>query len=417
MRAPESVSRIADDGSADLLLAIGLSAFLVISLAAEDLLRGADNLLQAACAVGVFCCLIPRRADPQLSALAAAILFAVSALGSLSTIPDALGNVIVVPIFLLAYSLGTAADQRRSMVIVVLLVVGLQLQNGLTRFNPIFFVLTIGPWALGLVVRSRRRITEQLALRGRELEAERALFAAEAVRYERARIARELHDIVAHCVSVMVIQAGAGQRLTAADPSLAAEAFDSIGEAARQAEAEIGRLLDLLGATGEQGGADGLRLVGELVTRAAAAGLAVSCRFSGSADGLPAPASDAAYRVVQESLTNALKHAPGAPVDILVEGAAGYVEIDVRNSPAVGPPSGLERSGGGRGLTGMRERVAACGGELTAGPAQPAAGGWSPGCRASPARRQADLCSLPDGRRAASFPPTAHAPGPAADAR
>ena len=107
-------------------------------------------------------------------------------------------------------------------------------------------VLTIGPWAVGLVVRSRRRLTEQLAVRGRELEAERALFAAEAVRYERARIARELHDIVAHCVSVMVIQASAGQRLTATDPSLAAEAFDSIGEVARQAEAEIGRLVDLL---------------------------------------------------------------------------------------------------------------------------------------------------------------------------
>jgi signal transduction histidine kinase len=374
MRAPRSLSRIADDGSGDLLLAIGLSAFLVISLAAEDLLHGADNLLQAACAVGVFCCLIPRRADPQLSALAAAILFAVSALGSLSTIPDALGNVIVVPIFLLAYSLGTAADQRRSMVIVVLLVFGLQLQNGLTRFNPIFFVLTIGPWAVGLVVRSRRRLTEQLALRGRELEAERALFAAEAVRYERARIARELHDIVAHCVSVMVIQAGAGQRLTAVDPSLAAEAFESIGEVAQQAEAEIGRLLDLLDATEEERGADGLRLIGELVTRAAATGLAVSCRFSGSADGLPAPASDAAYRVVQESLTNALRHAPGAPVDVVVAGTGGYVEIDVRNGPAVGPPSGLERSGGGRGLTGMRERVAACGGELTAGPAD--RGGW-----------------------------------------
>jgi signal transduction histidine kinase len=374
MRAPESFSRIADDGSADLLLAIALSAFLVIALAAEDLLHGPDNLLQAACAVGVFCCLITRRADPQLSALAAAILFAVSALGSLSTIPDDLGNVIVVPIFLLAYSLGTAADQRRSMVILALLVVALQLQNGLTRFNPIFFVLTIGPWALGLVVRSRRRLTDQLAARGRELEAERALFAAEAVRYERARIARELHDIVAHCVSVMVIQASAGQRLTATDPSLAAEAFDSIGEVAQQAEAEIGRLLELLDATGQQRGADGVRLIGELVTRAAAAGLAVSCRFSGSADGLPAPAADAAYRVVQESLTNALRHAAGAPVDVVVAGTVEYVEIDVRNGPAVGPPSGLERSGGGRGLTGMRERVAACGGELEAGPVE--AGGW-----------------------------------------
>jgi signal transduction histidine kinase len=289
-------------------------------------------------------------------------------------IPNGLGNLVAVPVFLLGYSLGAAADQRRSLPALLALLIGLQVGNGLTTFNPIFFVLTIGPWAIGLVVRSRRRLTEQLAVRGRELEAERALFAAEAVRYERARIARELHDIVAHCVSVMVIQAGAGQRLTAADPSRAAEAFESIGEVAQQAEAEIGRLLDLLDATGRQRGADGLRLTGELVTRAAAAGLAVSCRFSGSSDGLPAPASDAAYRVVQESLTNALRHAPGAPVDVVIAGAGECVEIRVRNGPAVGPPSGLERSGGGRGLTGMRERVAACGGVLEAGPAED--GGW-----------------------------------------
>ena len=374
MRALDRFARVAGGTWADLLVALGLSSFLVIALAADGLLHGAGNLLEAVTAIGVFCCLIPRSARPRLAAVAAAVFFAVSALGPVDAIPNGLGNLVAVPVFLLAYSLGTAADQRRSVPALVIFLIGLQIGNGLTTFNPIFFVLTIGPWAIGLVVRSRRQLTQQLAVRGRELEAERALFAAEAVRYERARIARELHDIVAHCVSVMVIQAGAGQRLTAADPSLAAEAFDSIGEAARQAEAEIGRLLDLLDASGEHGGADGLRLIGELVTRAAAAGLAVSCRFSGSADDLPAPASDVAYRVVQESLTNALKHAPGAPVDIVVEGAGGYVEIDVRNSPAVGPPSGLERSGGGRGLTGMRERVAACGGELAAGPAP--AGGW-----------------------------------------
>jgi signal transduction histidine kinase len=279
-----------------------------------------------------------------------------------------------VPVFLLSYSLGTDADQRRSVPPLLLLLAGLQVGNGVTTFNPIFWVLTIGPWALGLVIRSRRRLTDQLAVRGRELEAERALFAAEAVRYERARIARELHDIVAHCVSVMVIQASAGQRLTATDPSLAAEAFDSIGEVAQQAEAEIGRLLDLLDATGEQRGADGIELIGELVTRASAAGLAVSCRFSGSADDLPAIVADAAYRVVQESLTNALKHAPGAQVDIVIAGAGAQVEIAVRNGPAAGSPSGLERSGGGRGLTGMRERVAACGGEFDAGRVE--GGGW-----------------------------------------
>ena len=386
MPVPERLARIAGGGRADLLVALGLSSFLLIALAADGLLHGAGNLLEAATGVGVFCCLIPRRAYPRLAAVAAAVFFAVSALGSVDAIPNGLGNLVAVPVFLLGYSLGAAADQRRSLPALLALLIGLQVGNGLTTFNPIFFVLTIGPWAIGLVVRSRRRLTEQLAVRGRELEAERALFAAEAVRYERARIARELHDIVAHCVSVMVIQAGAGQRLTAVDPSLAAEAFESIGEVAQQAEAEIGRLLDLLDATGQPGGADGLRLIGELVTRAAAAGLAVSCRFSGSSDVLPAPASDAAYRVVQESLTNALRHAPGAPVDVVVAGADGCVEIDVRNGPAVGPPSGLERSGGGRGLTGMRERVAACGGVLTPARPKTAGGGWPPDCRASQLR-------------------------------
>ena len=157
MSGPERPSRISGGAGGDLLLAIGLSATLVISLAVEDLLSGADNLLETACAVGAFCCLIPRRADPQLSAIAAAILFAASAaLGSLATIPSELGDLIAIPAFLLAYSLGTEADQRRSVIALLLLTVGLQIANGRTTFNPIFLALTIGPWAAGLVVRSGR---------------------------------------------------------------------------------------------------------------------------------------------------------------------------------------------------------------------------------------------------------------------
>jgi hypothetical protein len=140
--------------SGDLLLAIGLSATLVIFLAAEDLLHGADNLLEAACAVGAFCCLIPRRADPQLSAIAATILFAASgALGSLATIPGELGDLIAIPAALLSYSLGT---QRRSITALLLLTVGLQIADGRTTFNLLFLALTIGPYAAGLVVRSGR---------------------------------------------------------------------------------------------------------------------------------------------------------------------------------------------------------------------------------------------------------------------
>jgi hypothetical protein len=155
---PEGPSRSTGRSSGDLVLAIGLSAILVTSLAAEHLLRGADNLLETACAIGAFCCLIPRRADPQLSAIAAAIVFAISAaLGSLATIPSELGDLIAVPVVLLAYSLGIDADQRRSIVALLLLGVGLQIANGVTTFNLIFFLLTVGPWAAGRVVRSGRR--------------------------------------------------------------------------------------------------------------------------------------------------------------------------------------------------------------------------------------------------------------------
>jgi signal transduction histidine kinase len=369
MRTPDRISRIAGGRSADLLVALALTAFLLTYLIVQGLLHGANNLLETGCGVGVFCCVIMRRSHPRLAAVVAGSCLALTALGSSAAFP---GSLILVPVIFLAYSLGTAAGLKRSVLALLILGAGLQLSAG--QFNPIVVVLTIGPWAVGLVIRSRRLLTEQLTARGRELEAERTLFATEAVRYERARIARELHDIVAHCVSVMVIQASAGQRLTVTDPSLAAEAFDSIGELARQAETEIGRLVELLGHGSQYGGGHGVRLIGELVTRAGAAGLAVSCRFTGSADGLCDAAADVAYRVVQESLTNAFKHAPGAPVDVIIAGASGHVEIGVVNGSAEDPQSGLELSGAGRGLTGMRERVTACGGEISAGPV--ASGGW-----------------------------------------
>jgi signal transduction histidine kinase len=100
----------------------------------------------------------------------------------------------------------------------------------------------------------------------------------------------------------------------------------------------------------------------------------VTCRFDGHRDGLPASASEAAYRVVQEGVTNALKHAPGAPVDVLVTGHQAEVEVTVENGPPPAGPAPLAASGGGHGLAGVRERVSACGGTLTAGPTP--SGGW-----------------------------------------
>ena len=361
---------VLDSWRGDAIAAAILIALLLSLLAAGGQLSGPGRPFEAACAAGVCGCLALRRASPPLAALAAAAILGLAGVAGPSA-GDPFGLIFVV-IFLLAYSLGASPRLGPSVLTVLLLGAGLQI--AVATFNPFVVIITAGPWAAGLVVRSRRQLTEQLTIRGGELEAEHELFAAESVRYERARIARELHDIVAHGVSVMVIQASAGRRLAATDPARAAEAFDSIGEAARQAEAEISRLVELLDHRPPPGSADGLRLIDELVARAAATGLQVTCAFTGSAGGLSPALSQTAYRLIQESLTNALKHAPGAPVRITIETGDGHVTISVVNGPAVAAPSGLERTGGSRGLAGLRERAAACGGDFTAGPADD--GGW-----------------------------------------
>lgn len=373
MPPPERLARIWGSWRGDALVAGAASVLVlcyeVVSVPARD-----GHVLLETCVGVAFCAtLVARRAHPKLAATAAAGCAALMSVGSGPVVP---GGALLVPLLLLAYSLGT--DQHWGQAVMVLAVLGVGVQvgvgpDGAAIVNPFVVVCVLGPWAAGLVIRSRRRLIDQLAARGNELEVERELFAAEAVKYERARIARELHDIVAHCISVAVIQASAGQRLTATEPSLAAQALDAIAEVVRQAESEIEMLVKLLGQDPRPRGADGLMLIDELVARASAAGLAVSCRVTGSASALFGEASEAAYRVVQEGITNALKHAPGARLDVAITELNGYVEIAVVNGPAAASTSGLEQAGGGNGLAGMRDRVLACGGELAAGPRD---GGW-----------------------------------------
>jgi signal transduction histidine kinase len=359
-----------DSRAGDAIIAAACVATLVALLAAEGELTGWHHLVVAAVVAAACCCPLARRGHPQLAAMAAAALGGIVALTGSGTDAGAFG-VLFIPAFLVGYSLG--ADRRLVRSVAALAVLGVSLEFAAGQWNPFIIVILIGPFVLGVVSRSRRTLADQLAVRGRELAAEEELFAAEAARYERLRIARELHDIVAHSVSVMVIQAAAGQRLTGRDPALAAEAFDTIGAVARQAEAEIGQLVDLLD-TGQPAGDDGLRLIAELVTRAAATGLDVGCRFDVAAERLSARAAHTAYRVVQESLTNALRHAPGAPVQITLTGSAGHIQLSVASGPSTVRRSGLETSGTGRGLAGMRERVQECGGEFAAGPT---AAGWT----------------------------------------
>jgi signal transduction histidine kinase len=314
------------------------------------------------------------------AAVGCAALLAIRPLGIEHAVNRSLIVIAWTP-FLLAYALGARSRLLPGLVGVALLTVGLQAQDPV--FNPFIEMLTLGPWLAGRIVASRRRLTEQLAARNAELAAERDAFARESVRYERARIARELHDIVAHGVSVIVVQAGAAQRAAnavhGADDASAAEALDFIAETARQSRDEISRLAEMLGDEPPAGGPPGVALIGQLVRRASATGLAVSCRFAGRCDQLAPAASEVAYRVVQESLTNALKHAPGAAVDISVREAEGTVEVRVVNAATLPGQSGLELSGGGHGVAGMRERVSACGGSLAVGPT--GFGGWEVSAR------------------------------------
>jgi len=237
----------------------------------------------------------------------------------------------------------------------------------------VFVVAVIALWLAGRAVRERELLAAALAERVEELAREQEAYAQLSVRYERARIAAELHDVVAHAISVMVIQAGAGQRLAASDPQRTREAFEAIAGAAREAESDLGRLVELLGEQEATGTLPDLALIEELVARAADSGLDVCLRMEGDTGNLPVQVVALAHRVVQEGVTNALRYATGAPVRVLVRGDRQAMLVEVANDPATGDAAFAD-SGTGNGLRGLRERAAALGGTIQAGPCT--GGGW-----------------------------------------
>ncbi|MBC2903602.1 sensor histidine kinase [Streptomyces cupreus] len=197
-----------------------------------------------------------------------------------------------------------------------------------------------------------------------------------AVEHERARIARELHDIVTHNVSVMVIQAGAARKVMDAAPDRAREALLAVEAGGRTAMAELRHVMGLLTMDGEAGdraeGSDpglapqpGLAQVPALVDRVRATGVPVELTVTGTPAALPAGADLAAYRVVQEALTNVVRHASGARVRVTVEHTGDGVRVEVSDSG--GTAAGVGVPEGGRGLIGLRERLAVYGGTLDAG--------------------------------------------------
>jgi signal transduction histidine kinase len=211
-------------------------------------------------------------------------------------------------------------------------------------------------WLAGFLLSSRGRAA-------REAEARATRAAAE----ERARLARELHDIVGHGVSVMTIQASAVRRLLRPDQEREREALLIVEQTGREALAEMRRLVGVLRRPEEAPALapqPGLEHVAKLIEQAREAGLSTELRVEGDAVELPAGIDLTAYRLVQEGLTNTLKHAHATRAEVLIRYENGRVELVVRDN-GQGSAGG---SGGGHGLVGMRERVAVVGGELHAGP-------------------------------------------------
>ncbi|HEV7762131.1 MAG TPA: sensor histidine kinase [Acidimicrobiales bacterium] len=246
------------------------------------------------------------------------------------------------------------------------------------------YALLIAAWVLGDNMRVRRANVAAVEERAARLERESDVEAQRAVLQERARIARELHDVVAHSMSVMVVQAGAARRTLARDPDRATEALTQIERTGRGALDEMRRLVGVLRHDADDGAvpADesaarqpqpGIGEVPQLIRQCRDAGLAVSLAVVGPERPLPSGVELVVYRVVQEALTNTMKHAGPARADVVLRYGDDAVSLivcdDGRGAAADGRPGPVS----GHGLTGMRERVSLYGGSIDAGP-QPGGG-------------------------------------------
>ena len=227
--------------------------------------------------------------------------------------------------------------------------------------------LVAGAWGLGYALRGRQQQVEELAARSERLEREREAQARAAVASERSRIARELHDVVAHSLSVMVIQTQAADRVLEGEQHSAREALASVDATGRQALEEMRRLVGMLREDAELALAPqpGLDDLDALVAQVREAGLPVELAVEGEPRPLAPGVDLSAYRIVQEALTNTIKHARSASVaQVVVRFGPHDVELEIVDDG--GGPSGLN-GGGGHGLVGMRERVALYGGTLESG--------------------------------------------------
>jgi signal transduction histidine kinase len=289
--------------------------------------------------------------------------------GQSVTLGTSTGNGALIPALVLSYSVAVYGA-RRSAVAALCAIPAVSAVREIFNpgnataaqvFNGIGWDLTlVGAWLLGAYVRTRRQLVAEL--RQRASDSARAAAAA-----ERARIAREMHDVLAHSLGVIVVQAEAAEEALQRRPHLAGASLQAIQRTGRDALVEIRRLVDILreGEAGRQP-VPGAAAIEELVQAVIGAGLPVELEVHGSVHALPAAHDLAVYRIVQESLTNTLKHARASRARVRIECLDDRLSVEVVDD-GHGVPSGRQTDPG-NGLRGMRERVAAVGGTFSAGP-------------------------------------------------
>ena len=331
-----------------------------------DVFSSGERAFAAAAGLVLAVALAWRRRAP-LVVLAAAI--ATSVVANFAAVLDA-ATTPAVALVVAVYSVGAHTSGLRAAVgglgAAALIAVNVAEQFSL---GDLLFIATFlgGAWLAGRAMRYRREREHVLELLTVDLEREREEKARAAVAEERVRIARELHDVVAHAISVIVLQARGGRRSLATDPGETREALDMIEATGSEALAEMRRLLGMLRRDDEEialAPQPSLRYLDALAAQVREAGLPVDLSVEGEPTELPPGVDLSAYRIVQEALTNALKHAGPATARVVVRYRENDLELEIADTGAGASAS----DGEGHGLAGMRERVSLYGGKIETGP-------------------------------------------------
>ena len=396
----------------------GVLAFVLVLIGTGSVLSSSGGWVTLPFSVAIVVPVVFRRKHP-VSAFAVATV--IGAAQVLTAGPSGADLAIVVLLYTLA------AYRPRSISVTGLVICLFGSVVGVTRWTPtrlsLFHTIVIGSilfagpvliaWVVGDSMRYRRGYYAALEDRAARLERERDAQAQIAAAAERARIARELHDVVAHNVSVMVVQADGASYALDSDPEKARQALAAIAGTGRQALAEMRRLLGVLRSDdGETGLAPqpGIGQLAELLQQTRAAGLAVAFTVEGVPGPLPGGVALAAYRIVQESLTNTRKHGgPSASARVTLRYCEDVLVLSIADD---GRGAAAAADGAGHGMTGMRERVALYGGTLRAGPRP--GGGYQVTARLpmTPGRTVStgEPRGRPDGQRTAAVRPLVAAP-------